>query len=461
MFAVVLTLMTGVVEAQEVMTLDKCRRLAMENNKSNAIAAKNEEKAGYLRLAYFANYFPKISASANYLYSNTQLNRTIAGGYLPTFVPDPATGELKPNILAMSPDGSPIFKEYAYSPDMNLSLKLGGTWTAGLSVEQPVYAGGKIRAAYRMTQTAETIARLNSQYTGTEIIVRTDEAYWTCIQMNELVKLAESYQTMLVELLRNVSAAQSAGLKHRNDVLKVQVKANEAELQLLKAENALRLSKKNLCHITGISSDVELVFPESFDALDDEVSYGGTFDARPEYAILSQQITLKQQQIDLTRSDFLPRVGIVANYGYMNGMKLNGTKLLNRASLSVIASVSVPLFQWGEGKNKIRAARTDLEIVRLERDDVGERMELEISRAIDKCVESAAEVKLTERSLQQSAENMKISSDQYREGMETLSDYLESQAVWQRAYMEHIDALTRQYLNRTYFLKATGKLGER
>jgi outer membrane protein TolC len=42
--------------------------------------------------------------------------------------------------------------------------------------------------------------------------------------------------------------------------------------------------------------------------------------------------------------------------------------------------------------------------------------------------------------------------------METLSNYLEAQTVWQRARMEHVNALTQQRLNQTYYLKATGKL---
>jgi outer membrane protein TolC len=454
----VLTVITPIAGAQETVTLEKCRELALKNNKLNAVAAKNREKSAYLTSAYFSNYFPKISGTANLLYTNTHLSKTVPGNYLPTFVPDPATGQLVPNILTTDPNGNPVFKEYAYFPDMDLSLKLSGTWMAGLKAEQPLYTGGKITAAYGMARTGEEIAALNQQYTDAEVIVKTDEAFWTCVQMRELVKLAISYTETLNELLRNVRDAHEAGLKHRNDVLKVQVKANEAELQLLKAENALRLALKNLCHITGIDAGTRIVLPESFGEFEADISYTDSFSSRPEYAMLDRQIKLKRQQIKLTQSDFLPKVGILANYGYINGVKLNGVKMLDRASLSVLASVSIPLFQWGEGKNKIRAAKTELEIASLNLEHAGEQMELEIARAIDKCNESALEVKLTKRSLEQAEENKNLSKDRYETGMETLADCLEAQTVWQRSYMEHINAVTRQYLNRTYYLKAAGKL---
>jgi outer membrane protein TolC len=85
-------------------------------------------------------------------------------------------------------------------------------------------------------------------------------------------------------------------------------------------------------------------------------------------------------------------------------------------------------------------------------------MALELSRATDKCDESALEVDLTARSLEQAEENMRLSGQQYEAGMETLSAYLEARTVRQQARTEHINALTRQRLNQTYFLKAAGKL---
>jgi outer membrane protein TolC len=68
------------------------------------------------------------------------------------------------------------------------------------------------------------------------------------------------------------------------------------------------------------------------------------------------------------------------------------------------------------------------------------------------------EVALTARSLEQAKENMRVSTDLYNAGMETLANYLEAQTVWQCAWMEHINAQTRQRFNLTYYLKAVGKL---
>ncbi len=448
------------------MTLEQCRKLALENNKAISIASRNKEKAEYTVKAYRANFFPRISASGNYLYSDTKMNSSLTGGYLPTFVPDPSTGQLVPNIIVgpdgnpvTGPDGNPVFNQYAYFPDIDILMNLKNTWMAGLRAEQPIYTGGKITSAYRMAQISNKIAGLNEQLSRAEVIVKADEAYWTYVKSGELVNLALSYQRVVKELLRDVQNAQEVGLRHRNDVLKVQVKVNEAELQLRQAENGHRLARKNLCYVTGLPLDNEISLPESFEestAL--ENSHMGDYTSRPEYAMLEQQIQLKEQEITLTRSDFLPQVGVAANYGYINGLELNGYKLLDGTSFSAMVSVNIPLFQWGEGRNKIRAAETERTIVQLQRDDIGQLMELELAQAFDKWDESILEVQLTRHSLVQAQENMRVSEDRYKTGMETLTDYLEAQTAWQRAWTEHINALTRFRLNQTYYLKAVGKL---
>ncbi|MDL2282645.1 TolC family protein, partial [Parabacteroides sp. OttesenSCG-928-G06] len=446
------TVALGDLNAQEPMTLEKCRELALEHNKSIAIAERNKIQAAYTRKSYWANYFPKISASGSYLYTNREMNKTLPGSYLPTFVPDAETGGLVPNILTTGSDGNPIFKEYAYFPDIDLSLKLSGTWMAGLQAEQPLFMGGKITSGYKMSKIVEDIAGLNQHLTHAEVIVKTDEAYWTYVQATELQKLALSYQKVVAELLRNVQDAQEVGLKHTNDVLKVQVKLNEAELQLRQAENGVNLSRKNLCHIMGVPLHREVVLPEEIENTPTMIiERDAGYTDRPEYAILEQQVKLKQQQIKLTRSDYLPQVGVMANYGYIDGLKLNGSKLLDRASFSVMASVSIPLFQWGEGRNKVNAAKAEYDIMKLQRDDIGEMMELELIQALDRCDESVLEVQLTTRSLRQAEENMRVSKDMYDAGMETLADYLEAQTAWQQAWSEHINAQTRQRIHYTHY----------
>ncbi|MDR1582825.1 MAG: TolC family protein [Prevotellaceae bacterium] len=456
-----------IVWAQQIYTLEMCRDTALKYNRAAAIAGHTENKAKYGEQAYFANFLPNFSASGNYIYTNTKFNQRIESAYLPTFVPDLATGQLMPNVMLLpdgqpiiGPDGNPVFNQYAYFPGMDLGLRLSGTYFAGVGVEQPFFMGGKIMSAYKMAQIGRNMAALNSNLTRVEIVVKIDEAYWMHLKALESKKVALAFKEMVAQLLHNIQDAEISGMKMHNDRLKVQVQMNRAELQLQKADNAIRLSRMNLCQIMGLPTSTEIVLPADFPVEKNIVGVSDEQDAtsRIEYSLLEKQVELKSHEIRLVRSDFLPKIGVSANYGYMHGLSLNGTPLIDKASFSALLSVKIPIFHWGEGKNKIRVAKAEKQIAELQRDELSEKMNMEIQQTLNKLNESQTEMEMNMLALEQANENLRIVRDRYEVGMESLAEYLEAQTLWQQASLDLIESKIARRLNGTYYLKATGQL---
>ena len=89
---------------------------------------------------------------------------------------------------------------------------------------------------------------------------------------------------------------------------------------------------------------------------------------------------------------------------------------------------------------------------------MNEQMLLELTQAANNLDEARLESELSDRSLQQAEENMRVSKSQYEVGLETLSDHLEAQVLWQQAYETRVDAHFRLYLNYITYLKAAGTL---
>lgn len=447
------------VAVAQQLTLDDCRRMAVEYNRNLRNAAIGHSAAEDNLQAYKTNRLPKFSLTGGYLYSGGKSSFTMPGGYLPTFVPNPATGALEPNIGAMNPDGTPLFKEYAYMPDTKFDFKMGSVYTAGLTARQPIYMGGKIQSSIRMAKIATTITGLNTKKTEAEVILHVDEAFFTYIKVEELVKSADTYKEVLTEFHRQMENAHQSGMKSKNDLLKVQVQLNDAELKLRQAQNALRLARMNLCYHIGLPMNTgSIVLRDNFeeaDALPQQIS---DISARPEYTMLQQQVELKKQNVRLVRSDFLPQVTAMASYSYTHGMELNHSNLFSKPSFMGGVSVSIPLFNWGEGRRKVSAARREVEMAANQFEDLSLQMELELMQAINEYNESILEVALTGKSLTQAEENRTESGNRYLAGMETLADYLEAQALWQKAQSDLIEARGKQRVAYTRYKKATGKL---
>lgn len=455
------------VSAQQIVTLQECRDMAVENNVKSEIANQKIEKADYTMRSYKANFFPKFSAGGEYLYSDTQFNASLPGGFLPTFVSDPTTGGLVPNFMldptthkpVIGKDGKPVFNEYAFMPATDLEVDVKSVFSAQVYVEQPIYMGGKISAAYSLSKIGKTVAEFQKKLTESEVIINSDEAYWTYVKTLQMKVVAEKYKDVLVELSRNVSNGVEAGMVQRKDLLKVQVKLNEAELNLRRATNGVRLASMNLCHIIGLPLLTEIAVSSDFIATNVSLKESYDLSLRPEYQMMESQIEAMKQKERLAQSDFLPNLGVMAGYGYTNGLVLNDNqKLLDGGSFSAMVSLKIPIFHWGEGNNKVRSAKTDSFIAELQLEDAEKMMTLEINKAINALDEAGFEVELTQKSLNQAKENLEVSKNQYDVGMETLANYLEAQASWQKAYSDNIDAMAQFCMSQSKYLKAIGQL---
>lgn len=439
--------------AQQALTLDECRNMALQNNKKIDLAEATLQKASYDVRMYRANFLPKISASGIGYYTNSTIDMAVKVPDISLFDLSTLSGYLPSEWLQSLTDLTTV-----QIPDIGLDLKLNNSYMAGINLQQPVFMGGKIVSAYKMSKIGKEMANLNVAMTESEVIAKTDEAYWLHIQLIELQKTAVKYKEVVEELYRNVQSAREEGMLPQNDVLKVQVKMDEAELQLRQAENGMRLSRMNLCQVMGLPLDSNITLSGSLDESDVVVDANASIYSRSEYALLNKQIELKSQEVKLVRSDFLPNVGISGGYNYMYGMKLNDELLFNNGSFLGMFSVNIPIFHWGEGRNKIRSANLEKQMAEIQRDEMAEMMNLELAKVLNDYDEATLKVKLMENTLLQADENLRKSRDHYEEGMATLADYLEAQTLWQKASTDLINAKAALRLSYTYYLKAAGKL---
>ena len=248
-------------------------------------------------------------------------------------------------------------------------------------------------------------------------------------------------------------------------LMKVQVKQGEAELSIQRADNAIRLSTMNLCHIMGLPLNTPLQCAvddgqSSMANLQPSMDNSLSIDARPEVSILQAKTDIAKLQMKLTRSDFLPQLAVFAGFSYANGVKVSGSKLLNEGSAAVGATLKVPVITFGERIYKARSAKARYLAAQTEQQDLTEKMQLELAQADNIYSEAQTELNITKRNLEQAEENMRLAQKQYDVGTEPLSQLLEAQTQWQQASASHVKAKCQLQVAYTKLLKAQGKLGE-
>lgn len=445
----------------QTLSADQCRKLALQNNRQIKKANILSKQMEYDTKAYKSMFYPRFDIMVTDIYSLGKGSFTIEGGNLPIFELNATAGQYVPKAIATA-DGQTVFTEYAYFPDQKMDFKIKNFLTAGITLTQPIYMGGKINAAYQMSQIGQQMAALNTSLTEDEIIVQTEEAYALAVKTKELITVAESYKKLLDELMKNVESAVRHGMKTKNDQMKVQVKINEADLNILKAKNGYKLAKMNLCNMVGLpitqDIDVEVKEGDHPTLTENQPVENTEITSRYEYEILNKKVELADKEVKLTKSDYLPNVVLMGGYTYSNGMELAGKKLIDSASPTVALGVKIPLVNFGESTNKMNSARAKSQIARIEQEDLNEKMRLELQQAINNAEETRQEVLLTESALLQNEENIRLSRQQYDVGLEPLSDLLEAQALWQKAYSDHVEAKCQYQISQLKLLKASGKI---
>jgi outer membrane protein TolC len=450
------------IQAQEQLSLQQCRDLALQNSQQVEIAQAQMNAAEAQKNAARAMYLPNVSASLTGIYRHEEVSQEL---YMPTYAFNPLTGQLEPNV-AMHPltgqpilddAGNPVFNMYAYMP---LELSMKGAYMAGVTVEQPLYAGGQIYQGNQMAKLGVQMANNNIELQQQNVILDVDQAYWMYVAVAEKVKLANEAVKTLEELLTLVQNNVDAGMIHKNELLKVQVQLNQAKLDQQKAKSGLELSRMALCRMIGKPFDTAVIPNDTLIQVSDSLllTMGSeSYTSRPEYRLLQQQILLQEKQVKLTRGQFLPSAGVQLGYSSVGGIELSGEEITNSGTM-VMASVSVPIFHFGEGHYKVKAEQQKLMQRQLELEQNSELMQLQLEKTKFDVKDARLRVQMAEEALVQADENLKVNQDFYTYGKALLTDVLMAQTQWQQAYSELIDAKTDYKIKETMYLKASGQM---
>ena len=256
------------VATAETYSLDSCRAMALSNNKELMVKAERVRQAGYQRKQAFAAYLPALDFAGGYTYNQKKLSLFDSDQLLPTKSFNLATQSYEFNVVTnpithqpvTTPDGTPIPSEVALIPKEAMEFDIHNVFFGAVTLTQPIYMGGKIVAMNRLAKIQEEANRMLQENESQNVIYAVDAAYWTVVSLNAKHRLAKSYVNLLDTLDRNVKLMLDQGVATRSDLLSVDVKLNEANVDLLKVENGLSLSRMALAQICGlpVHSDINV-----------------------------------------------------------------------------------------------------------------------------------------------------------------------------------------------------------
>ena len=468
------------VGAQRLLNLDSCRALALRNNKQMSISRVKKEVAANVRKAARTKYLPHISALGGYEYTSKEVSilnddQKEALNNVGTNLKDGIASKVGPYAQILPPA-----LQQQLGNDLNQLagfLDMGGQgivnafrtdtrnlFAGAIMVTQPVFMGGAIIAMNKMADAGEQMAANSAEARRQATIYEIDQAYWQVVSLRHKQKLAQSYLDLVKKLDGDVQKMIKEGVATRSEGLSVSVKVNEAEMALMKVNDGLTLSKMLLCQLCGIPVNEQVVLAE--EETDDlsvvetvlQVDVEQAAENRPELKMLQNVVDMGKQATNMLKAGNLPQVLLTGGYMVSNPNVFNGFEKKFAGVWNVGVLVRVPIWNWGDVAYKVRAAKGATTIATLQRDEIREKIELQVNQSAFKVNEANKKLEMAKASIERANENLRTANLGFSEGVISSTTVMEAQTAWLQAQSQKIDAEIDVKLSQVSLQKALGTL---
>lgn len=425
-FAAALLAVPAFCVAQDLsFTAKSYRELALRNNSGLRQARLEAQAAEQAAKAAFTHYFPNVSATG--LAANTNI------------LPDSAIAN--PVLSAMIPIADKE-RDYAFS---------------AVTVQQPLFAGGRIYNGNRLARVGRDAAALQLKLSRDGVAAGAERKYRTLLVLAKKKKTLEAYATLLNALSTQVGQAFAGGLVTKTDVLRVNLKKAEVTLNRSILEKSAARAEKDLKLFADIPQDTKITLPdvpeEIAEPAEKKEDLPACLSQRAEYKLLEIGAKAASLQTKMKRGEYLPVIGVGASLYRVDYFKGGDQRFQNSAAFGL---VSLPLSRWWEASHSIKELRLKETAAADRLKERGDSLLVDLEDKLNDYDEAYRRTVLAELAVEEASANRSEKEDGYKNGTEKLSDLLEALALEQQSADALEEAKAGYFQKRLEFLLATG-----
>jgi len=398
------------IHKDDILTLQQCIHIALKNhpaiNAASGTIRQQESKIGQAR----AGYYPQITFESDY-------SRV-----------GPA-----PTSLRSDPYNY-------YSNTMNLN--------------QTLFDFGKTSTSVDIQHLSKQSVEADFWNVNASIILAVKEAYYSFLK-------AKMSETVAVETVNQFQqhydvarAFFETGKSSKIDVTSAEVNLSNARIQLISAQNALRIARANLNKAMGVVSVPEYDVQEEFHLGESEISFDSALEQayknRPDILSTSLKKDALQKSIDLTKKGYLPVLSGNAAYGYA------GDDSSMDKSWNLGVALTFPLFTGLSTKYAVEEARANLDIASANEESLKQNVYLEVQSAWLNRREAFERIAAGRIIVRQAEETLELARGRYATGVGSSIEITDAMIKLNNAKMTYITALSDFSIAQARLEKAIG-----
>ncbi len=410
--------------AGQELALEDFIRSALENNFSLAAAGKRAEASAGARSEALGMFFPSLSASARFSYTDTV---PVMDFVMPVMA-DPVTGQL-------------------FYEEMSVEMGQKENYSARLQLRQPVFTFGQIRGAYLIASNACKIDR--ARYRRQKDILKAEikKLFYSLLLAREMVDIAEKQLALMQDNLDTTGRLYRSGRVSKLDVNRVRSHLLRARAALAEARAMYQQARASLFSSAVIKDNGQELsgqleyysFEERLEEILDEAIKSRI---ELEIARLGVDSAKRSRSVEMARN--LPQLYGFALYNFDRPYQMKdewGQSWVAGAMLEFpLPLATVP--------GKVKRVSAQLNQARAERDNIKHMIRLEVKNNFAFVSLSGEKAAITEENLQITSENLDDAREQYLKGRisnielnEAILDYTLARREYAAAVCEFLSGI--------------------
>lgn len=419
------------VGAQEVLTLEECLRLGIENNLSLE-SSRNEVRKGEHSLSENrAKLLPQINAVAGF---NDNFNPPVS-----------------------VTDGS------AYGNPYNVTKTLQYNASAGIQLQMPLY-NQTVYTAMDITRTMNELNRLSYEKAREDLILQISKMYYLSQNTSEQLTLIKENISRLNELSNITQAFYDNGMAMEVDVKRVNINLENLRVQYDNAQSMLTQQLNLLKYVMDYPADKEIALTPVNTENITSVSLTGLDNNQYELQLLQSKQKLAEQQRKMIGQGYIPSLSLTGSWMYSaytdkaKNWFHSGPSNHWYQSSGIGLTLRIPIFDGLEKRAKMRKAKIEVENTRLSYENALKNMQTQYLNATNELMNSQRNFTKQKANYLLAEDVYQVTTDRYREGIASMTEVLQDEMRMSEAQNNYINAHYNYQVTNLTLLKLTGQL---
>lgn len=419
------------VKAQDVLTLEECLRLGIENNLFLE-SSRNEIRKGEHTLSENrAKLLPQINAVAGF---NDNFNPPVS-----------------------VTDGS------AYGNPYNVTKTLQYNASAGIQLQMPLY-NQTVYMAVDIARTMNELNRLSYEKAREDLILQISKMYYLSQNTAEQIALIKENISRLNELSSITQAFYDNGMAMEVDVKRVNINLENQRVQYDNAQSMLIQQLNLLKYVIDYPADKEIALTPVDTENTTSVSLTGLDNNQYELQLLQSKQKLAEQQRKMIGQGYIPSLSLTGSWMYSaytdkaKNWFHSGPSNHWYNSSGIGLTLRIPIFDGLDKRAKMKKAKIEIENAKLSYENALKNMQTQYLNATNELMNSQRNFRKQKDNYLLAEDVYQVTTDRYREGIASMTEVLQDEMRMSEAQNNYINAHYNYQVTNLSLLKLTGQL---